>query len=398
MILIGAAGLGTEAASWYSTKRALQNAADLGAMSAATALLGGASDNDAKSNAKAAVGVQGFNPPSGSTTVNVPPLSGTHTGSTYAHAAVEVTVSQPAPLLFSGLFLTTAPTIGARAVGIVGGTPPSCILATNTTAYSGAIMLQGNPTLSLSCGIAANSSASDAFSLGGSASLTTTAVIVKGDISGQSKITSPIFNKGVVTADPYASLAIPSFSGCNSTGISGKTTTPIDATGYGGKYVICGDVTAKNGTVTLSNGIFFVDRGNLSVQANGNLITNNATIILTSSTGTGIGSFSSVANSSVSLGAMSTGPTSGLAIIQDRRATVGNLNSYHGTPATDTSGALYFPSGALDFYGNASVSSTGCTQIIANTLTFHGNPNLFINGCTGVGTTPIGGNVAQLVE
>jgi hypothetical protein len=134
------------------------------------------------------------------------------------------------------------------------------------------------------------------------------------------------------------------------------------------------------------------------VQANGNLITNNATIILTSSTGTGIGSFSSVANSSVSLGAMSTGPTSGLAIIQDRRATVGNLNSYHGTPATDTSGALYFPSGALDFYGNASVSSTGCTQIIANTLTFHGNPNLFINGCTGVGTTPIGGNVAQLVE
>src|SRR6476661_6435603 len=37
-VLLGAAGLGTEAASWYATKRDMQNAADLGAAGGALAL------------------------------------------------------------------------------------------------------------------------------------------------------------------------------------------------------------------------------------------------------------------------------------------------------------------------------------------------------------------------
>ncbi|MEA2779954.1 MAG: hypothetical protein QOK29_1498, partial [Rhodospirillaceae bacterium] len=113
-ILIGAVGLGTEAASWYATKRAMQVAADLAAESAVVAMQAGANKTTLTSEAKATTALQHY--PDGvnniAVTVNNPPLSGSNSGKTNA---VEVIIAQPAPLLFSSLFLSSSPTIMARA-------------------------------------------------------------------------------------------------------------------------------------------------------------------------------------------------------------------------------------------------------------------------------------------
>src|SRR5512136_122460 len=103
-VLIGAAGLGTEVASWYSTRRAMQNAADLGAAGGAKFLqvystnASNAYDDYAKKEAKSAAAYHGYLTGSNNTTVtvNIPPQSGSYTGSAYNHLAVEVIISQPA--------------------------------------------------------------------------------------------------------------------------------------------------------------------------------------------------------------------------------------------------------------------------------------------------------------
>src|SRR5579872_1025019 len=140
-ILLAAAGLGTEVASWYSTRRAMQNAADLGAASGAMSLKfnypGSATfDGYAAKEAKAATATHGFADGSNSTTVtvNIPPLSGSYTGAGYNHKAVEVIISQPMTALFSGLFLSVGPTITTRAVGLVNASASDCMVALNPAA------------------------------------------------------------------------------------------------------------------------------------------------------------------------------------------------------------------------------------------------------------------------
>src|ERR1700690_2416870 len=64
-VIVGAVGLGTDAATWYATRRAMQNAADLGAEGAGNSLkasLPGSSTGDttAANEAKSATAAHGF--------------------------------------------------------------------------------------------------------------------------------------------------------------------------------------------------------------------------------------------------------------------------------------------------------------------------------------------------
>src|SRR4026208_742177 len=77
-VVAGFAGLGTEAANWYLTKRAMQGAADAAASTAAAALAAGAhSSSILTSEAKSVAAAQKFASGTGGTTVNVnyPPRS-----------------------------------------------------------------------------------------------------------------------------------------------------------------------------------------------------------------------------------------------------------------------------------------------------------------------------------
>jgi uncharacterized membrane protein len=147
--LLAAAGLGTEVASWYSLRRDMQNAADLGASSGAMSLKANypgstTGDTYATKEAKGATGFHGYTTGTNgvTVTVNIPPASGTYATSAYAHLAIEVIVSKPVAPLFSGLFLSSGPTVTVRSVGLVTASGADCLVALDPTA-SAALYFQG---------------------------------------------------------------------------------------------------------------------------------------------------------------------------------------------------------------------------------------------------------------
>ena len=169
--IVGFAGLGTEAASWYLTKRTMQGAADTAAAAAGTALSAGTSSvsaltSEARSIAARSNFVNGSN---GTTvTVNYPPSSGSYQGRA---DAVEVSISKPQPALLSALFLSHGPTIAARAVARANLSYEACVIALDKNNET-AMTTSGSSALSFpGCSLYANSSASAALNMNGGATI-----------------------------------------------------------------------------------------------------------------------------------------------------------------------------------------------------------------------------------
>jgi hypothetical protein len=183
---------------------------------------------------------------------------------------------------------------------------------------------------------------------------------------------------------------------------------------FSGGGIIRGNINLSNGTVTLRDGIYFIDQGSVALGSNSSLITNNATIVLTSSAsgGSGVGTFSmQSATATLDMTAPdenSTLATKGFAIIQDRLAATdvlanngncsSNCNVLQGGANFSIVGAVYFPQGNLSYQGSPSVTSTGCLQLIADTFNWQGTPKLYVNGCAGTGVNVFGPISAALVE
>jgi hypothetical protein len=394
----------------------MQNASDLGAEGAGNALkvnLPGSSSGDttASNEAQSATAAHGFaNGGTTSVTVNIPPQSGSHTGSSYNHLAAEVIISQPSPGFFSSIFLSGGTTITTRSVSVIDYAKGDCLLALSPHKAQ-AFSLQGNASVNVDCGIAVNSDATsnsaknNAFYLQGSVSVTATSISVDGGIgtTGGASYSSPgPVSTGTTTTDPYGSTTIPTLVPGKSNTVAATTIQTGDITSsrtFSGGGVIKGNISLSGGTVTLNNGIYY---------------TSGATIILTSSAAnaSGIGTFSmQSATASATLVAPNSNSnlaTKGFAIIQDRLATIdtlannGNCNSncnvFQGGPNTSIVGAVYFPQGNISYQGSPSATSTGCMQLIADTLAWQGTPKLYINACGGTGVNPFGPVAVALVE
>jgi hypothetical protein len=80
----------------------------------------------------------------------------------------------------------------------------------------------------------------------------------------------------------------------------------------------------------------------------------------------------------------STGPYIGLAIYQDRRATLGNTDTFTGTSGSTVVGTFYFPRASMTYTGTS--VQTPCFQLIAWNLTFLGTANVGNTCPTGFGT------------
>ncbi|HTC83107.1 MAG TPA: hypothetical protein VK683_02090, partial [Rhizomicrobium sp.] len=149
-------------------------------------------------------------------------------------------------------------------------------------------------------------------------------------------------------------------------------------------------------TVTLNPGIYFIDRGWLTMNGGASMTGTGVTIIFTSSTGSNYASASVNGGATLAITAPTTGPTAGIAIFGDRNMPTSTTFSFNGGAGQVFGGAVYVPDASL-FYAGGSNASTNCTQIIADNVTFTGNSQLKIN-CSSSGTRPIGTSVASLVE
>jgi putative Flp pilus-assembly TadE/G-like protein len=383
-VFVGLCALGVEFGWWMHQKDKMQNAADSGAVSAATANSGNLSNLETE--ADAVIASYGFVNGSKGTviTVNRPPTSGSY-GST--SNAVEVIIQQPQDRLFSRIYSKGQVNIAARAVALP--TPGlGCVLALNQSA-SGAATIKGSALVNLNeCGLYSNSSAGDSVSAGGSSSLKTQSVHSAGGVTGQSNISAQqgIFQNQSPSSDPYASMNPGSPSGCTKTNLSVKNKMTISAGTY------CGGIQVNAGAVlTLNPGIYFITNGDFQVNGGATVTGTGVTLVFTSTAKATING-----GADVSLTAPTSGSTAGVVMFGARDMATGTNFNLNGGSTQYFGGAIYLPKAALNFAGGAG-STTSCTQIVADTVTFTGNANLSLN-CTGSGIKPIGSGAATLVE
>jgi Flp pilus assembly protein TadG len=363
---IGGAGLATEVGVWYHRRLELQSAADAAAYAAAVELRAGGNQTTYTAEALTAAEASGFDPTQGTITVNNPPQSGTH----QTNQAVEVLISEQVPRFFSSLFINTPLIEKTRSVTIFQNASNACVLALDTTA-SGAVLFSGSSGVTLTgCSVMANSLSSSAIQGQGSASATADCIISVGGVSLTSGITETVCSTPLTqappVADPYANVPAPTApSGCQST--SGSTLSP-------GTY--CSGLTLQ-GAVNLQPGVYYIEGGDLKINASANVVGNGVTIYMSGSS-----SVTMNGNATVNLSAPTSGTYSGMLFFGDRSAS-GLSEKMDGTAASLMTGAIYFPTENVNYIGNFS-GSNGCTQIIGDTVTWNGHTQLAAN-CTGYG-------------
>ena len=389
--IIGFTGLAIDVASWEVTLRKMQGAADQAAIAALTAANASGSTANCPSTActeaEAVAANYGFvnGQSSVTVTVNQPPTQGSHTTSS---AAVEVIISQPQSLMFTGLLLSTAPTVQTRAVAN-SATGSMCVMALDTTGKTAidSVDLGGGTTVNMpNCDLYNDSPVANSTGMSGSSSLGLRNMFLSGGLSVGNNATLNVSGslKTYVTPmpNPYSGLTIPSYSGCSSSDVKNNTIKPP----VGNVTVYCGGISLNSGTtLSLAAGTYILDQGGLQVNGGATLTGTGVTIILTSSTGSNYGSVKLNGGANINLTAPTSGATigtPGVAIWVDPKAPMAT-DKFNGGSTENITGAIYAPTGQVEYTGGAS-TTTGCTQIVALTVTFTGNAN-FGNSCTNSG-------------
>ncbi len=413
--LIGMVGLGVETGYWYVAKRDLQTQADAGSLSGAWEVAFHRDDEVTPTATNEAVR-NGFpnTPPSTSITVNHPPTSGPQAGNT---KAVEVIVTQKYHPMFSGLFHSDDITIAARAVSTLIMSGEACVHALDGT-VSGAASNTGSTNIDAACTIAADSTAADAISFGGSSDIHFQSAWTPGGVetagSANVTLTDGAWTNMWPLDDPYKNLWPTPPTGCDPNINLGNGTTQVTApngSSPNNYRRVCSDIHVTGGkTVNFEPGIYWM-KGS-SLNAEGGTITCTAcspggagvTFIFTTPSNGNVNQIGTVTingNATVVLNAPGSASATYKGVLfyqsQDAPTASNKTASLNGGANTVLNGAIYFPKNEVQWAGNNSLAA-GCTIITANTVTFTGNSGFRIDDCKNQGIDPIALQKITLVE
>jgi hypothetical protein len=377
IVLVGFTGLAIDVVVWELTQHKMQGAADAAALAGSIAAQGNQNVTDA---ADAMAASYGFANGQNGTSVTV----------TYPYLGneVEVVISQPQPQFFSRLFLRTAPTVRVQAAAnLPARSGTMCVLALGGSGYdTGNASFSGNGTVDLSnCDLYNNSNDPSSTQLGGHATLDARNLYLAGDYTVGGSATLSLTGAAATyvqpASDPYAGMSIPSYSGCNQTNYS--LSPNQSATISPGVY--CGGMDIK-GTLIFNPGVYILDGGGFTANAQASITGTGVTIILTSSTGSSYGTITINGGATISLSAPTTGATAGIVLWVDKNASYGATDKINGGSSQNINGVMYLPSQQVSFIGGSSQSTT-CAQLIALTVSFSGNSDSFLtlSGCSAAG-------------
>jgi hypothetical protein len=416
-LIIGSAGLASDTIQWVLWKRQLQRAADSAAIAGVYATMQNQSNPTVQTISDAVNvdvdKVDSFRRPGAASThpgyvLQAEPVI---TYPTIANApnAVKVALAVQKPLGFSGVFLSSAPVIRAEATAATVITGVYCVVSLENTNATG-ITATGNSDIDLGCGMITNSTSLNAAIATGSSSVEATPIAAVGDIQDSTHWNgAELLPFTIAEKDPYADVDrpanFPSGSCPNYTAQSNQTAPPLVAgTDYlttPDGYFCVGDMRLQ-GTVTLPDGVYVIDGGDLSVGAQANVTCAHCTFVLTNrnsgTSGVQIGNVDIQGGAQLNLGAPTSGTYDNILFYQDRRAPAGSsaTNKINGNSSSVMSGAFYFPTRTLDINGTANLTFT-CAQFVARTVNFSGNGSI-TNTCTGgYGDDTITGNHVRLV-
>ncbi|BCH07977.1 hypothetical protein MesoLj131c_22350 [Mesorhizobium sp. 131-3-5] len=366
-MVVGAAGFGVETSYWYYNSLKLQATADAAAYAGALEQISGSDKPTVIAAATRSAATNGLG--SGTIVVNTPPVSGPNT----AKKAVEVIVAQNLDRIFTSIFTQGQVPEQARAVALITNASKACMLALDPSA-SQAALFSGNTSVKVTgCSVMANSIASDAIKLQGSASLQADCLISGGGVSLSNPVTTvcpaPI-TQALPAADPFADLPAPAASNpCQNANKSSLAP---------GTY--CNGLSLS-GNVTLQPGVYVIQGGDFKVNANANVSGNGVTIYFA-----GASRVSMNGNATVTLSAPTSGTYSGVLMYGDRTGT-GGQSTFNGTATSLLTGALYFPKQQVNYLGNFA-GQNGCTQVVADTIQWSGNSTIN-QDCTSLGMRDI---------
>lgn len=371
-LVVGSAGLASDTVHWALWKRQLQRAADSAALAGVYARAQEASYTNA-----VVTDLDRNNQV-------VPDLLGSPTITTPADTAdwthhVKVDLAVQKTLGFSSLFLSTAPIIRASATAAMIPDGNYCVVALARTGTG--IDIGGSANVNMGCGAIANSSdsTSSVDTNGTAYSFVADPVASAGGMPSSINGATDLQPFHVPMPDPFKNkydTDVPPGTPCSNfnqhvrtettgTGQNRVTTTHLSNGCYS-------SFSAGNGTFYLDPGVYYLDSTSLNLSGQTILIGTDVTIILT---GADPGSISMSGNSEIQITAPTSGPYAKMAIIQSSTATAGNNNIINGDNNTFIDGAIYFPSGDMNFTGS-SANSTRCAMIVSLTVEFSGNTNI----------------------
>jgi len=409
-LLMGSAGLASDTIQWVLWKRQLQRLADSAAQAGVYAKIEGNTVDNCSNIATAtysspvAYSIKNNNhlPQTPTCTATNPPTVGSYTSDTYA---VKVDVAMQRRLSFTGLFMSTPPTITASATATIVPAGKYCVVSLENTATTG-ITATGSATVNLGCGMITNSTSLNAAVATGSSTVTATPIAAVGGISasnnwGSGTVLQPFT---IAQADPFAGVnppdsttypngSCPNLNQNNpnttmraSDFVSGTTYKPMTGTATG---AMCFNSISISGTVAFpDNSIVVIDGGSLTIGAQANVSCSGCTFIMTNRSTNAtptIGTVNISGGATLNMSSPGTNATGyatnyeGILMYQDRRAQFGTNSNFtnliNGNANSVFQGAFYFPQQQVTFNGTAGMQ-TNCMQLVARDVTYSGNMNI----------------------
>jgi hypothetical protein len=306
----------------------------------------------------------------GSATMTI--ASGTGTPSTVSGVTalywVTATASVSKNTLFSFLMGMHSTTASAQATAGVSTYVPATCVYTLDPSGANAISASNGVTVDSQCGMSANSNNADAVSVVGGASVTVPSLSVVGgyEVNNGGHISVTPTTGVAASADPFASLPAPSYSGCNYTNYSSGWGTFTLSPG-----VYCGGLSINNGaTVTFNPGTYIINGGSLNF-AGGTTSTGSGVTFYLTGTNANFGGVQIGNGITTTLTAPTSGTYQGILFFQDRSITSSVTESIEGGATMQLGGSLYFPTTTVN-YANGTNTTNYYTAVVAKDLQFAG--------------------------
>lgn len=400
MTLLGVTGLSVTAGDWYFTHRAMQSAADAGALGGAVQLVSESANGQSVNTqavttaAKNDTANNGYTDGHNGVTVTAAVTNGNQT--------VQVTVSQPARLMLAGLFMNSPPTISATAQASIvfnnPNSPQGCIVSTATSGPG--ISVVGNGTIDANgCVIIADSTSSNAINITGNGVINSEKLCGPGGayVGGVNAQMNPAPSKCPPMPDPYANYTAPPEAsascqyGNSGLGISSGVTISGNVTLNPGVY--CGGINiSSTANVTFSPGLYVLRNGGITASGQAYMSGQGVTFFLTGSnsqvnipadnialSGQAQVNFKAATASQLPSDAQN---LAGFIFFQDvDAASTGQImNTLSGNSNVRYEGTLYFGNQNVNVVGNGVADGTSpFTTLIGNEIIYSGNGTLVFN-------------------
>jgi hypothetical protein len=410
--LLGSAALAVDVGFLYRQEMRLQLAADAGALGAARLLPGHTSTTSAyqaaalsEVNDVAAGAVAG--------TVQTP------VGASYAPtwSTVTITLTSTPSSFFARAVGFVPSTITASATASATVVPPTaCVLATSKTASpaiqvdnSGSIVATGSAavngsTVTTGCPIFSDSSAGTSIYLNTGtiegSSIAAVGNVVKSNSGSNTMEAFSIVNGQTVPpltatsgtsnaaseSDPFSLLTVPSYGSCNYTNLNANVNSVGTYHFTQAANVFCGNTSIGGNatTDTFAPGTYYVVNGNLTFNNASVTSASGVTFVLT---GSSPGSFqwTNYSNTTTTMTAPTSGTLAGILVWQTCNSSGSDsANTFQGGSTLAITGAIYTPCGQVNMSNNVKLTgaSVGSFSVVAQTMYVTGSASLSMNPST----------------